>query len=195
MLDKSLKFLKLLRELEEIKRVIYRPLDRMENDVEHSYQVAMMAWFWADQFNLDLSHEKLLKYGLAHDLVEAYAGDTPVYGDYKGINTIETKEKREAEALERIKKEFDNFSELIEVIEDYEEKKDMESVFIYELDKVIPALNLYLDDGYGWRKLGLTLEQVKKEKRKKVTSVKELVNLLEEALERFENEQEKLFCK
>ena len=195
MLDKSLAFLKLLRELEKVERTVFRPNDKRENDVEHSYQVAMMSWFLSDKFGLNLSSDKLLKYALAHDLIEAYSGDTCVYVKNPAIstNSIETKEEREAEAFSKVKKEFGDFRELIEIIEAYEAKKDEESIFVYEVDKILPPLNAYLDGGYGWNKLGLTLEEVKKEKRKKVTHTKQVIDLLEEALSRFEKEESKLF--
>lgn len=192
MLNKTLTFLKFIRDFEKVERVIYRPNDRLENDAEHSYQVAIVAWFLSDQFKLPLSKEKLFKYGLAHDLVEVYAGDTPAYGTGY-TNTQETKKEREEKALQRIKKEFDYFNDLTETIDAYEARGDDESMFIYELDKILPALNLYLDDGYGWNKLNLTLDQINVEKRGKVKNVKELVSLLEEMLERFEKEKERLF--
>ncbi len=190
MLDETLKFLRLLRDLEDVQRTIYRPNGQQENDVEHSWQVAMMAWFWAHQFNLTLSREKLLTYGLVHDLIEVYASDTPVYNNATGVAT---KERREREALQKIKAEHGDFSELINAIEQYEAKADDESVFIYETDKLLPALNLYLDNGYGWNRLGLTLVEIKKEKRSKIQNVPELIALLEEALARFEKEQKRLF--
>lgn len=195
MLNKTLSFLKLTRDLEKVERTMFRPdNDRAENDVEHSYQVAMMAWYLSEQFKLPLSKEKLFKYGLAHDLVEVYAGDTPAFlKNNTNTNTHESKKEREAKAFERIKSEFGYFTDLIETIESYEEMKDEEAVFIYELDKIIPTLNAYLDDGYGWNKFNITLEEIAAEKRKKMTKVKELVDLLEEMLQRFEEEKERLF--
>ncbi len=192
MLNKSLDFLKILRELEKVERAVYRPNDKKENDVEHSYQVAMMSWFLANQLKLDLSVEKLVCYGLVHDLVEVYAGDTPAYSK-KDKNTQETKKEREEMALRRIKNEFSHFDSLLSCIDSYENKQDKESVFVYEVDKLLPALNLYLDGGYGWKKHGLTFDDVKKEKRSKIVSTRELVNLLEETLSRFEEEKRELF--
>ena len=81
--------------------------------------------------------------------------------------------EEEAEAQEeKAKEEF-------ETIKNYEKKSDDESILVYELDKVLTVLNLYLDDGYGWRKLELKLTQIIEEKRNKVKKTKELVNLLE----------------
>ncbi len=192
MLDKSLEFLKLLRDLEEVKRTIHRNSERLENDVEHSYQVAMMSWFLADQFQLNLSREKLLSYGLVHDLVEVHAGDTPAYKNQEGVAT---KEAREKEALATLKRDYAHFPSLIDAILKYESKTNAESVFVYEVDKLVPALNIYLDDGYGWNKLGLELKKIKEEKRSKIKNTKELVSLLEETLARFEKEEARLFEK
>lgn len=194
MLHKTLSFLKLTRDLEKVNRAVFRKEnDTAENDVEHSYQVAMVAWFLSEQFNLPLSKEKLFKYGLAHDLVEVYAGDTPVYATEASAHTKETKKEREAHALEKIKQEFGYFHDLIETIESYEEMKDDESIFIYELDKLLPPLNIYLDDGHGWNKLNLTLEEISAEKRSKVKNVKQLIDLMEEMFDRFEQEKMRLF--
>jgi putative hydrolase of HD superfamily len=196
MLDKSLNFLKFLREFEKIERTIYRPgeIEKAENDAEHSYQVAMMAWFLNNEFDLGLSLEKLLKYGLAHDLVETYSGDTPVYNHIvKSENSIDTKEQREKLAFERIKKEFGEFDDLIETIENYENKIDDESVFVYELDKIIPVLNIYLDKGYSWKKLKLKIEDLETQKRSKVKKVSQLVDLLEDLLDAMNRDKDKLF--
>jgi putative hydrolase of HD superfamily len=192
MLDKTLKFLRLIRDFEKIERTIYRPTDKKENDIEHSYQVAMLAWFLRDQFGLSLSQEKLLKYALVHDLVETYAGDTPVFVKHETYS-IETKKEREEKALIKIKKDFCNFKDLTDNIESYEKREDEESIFIYELDKLIPALNIYMDNGYGWKKLGLNLEKIIEEKRNKIKTINQLVSLLDEALKRFEQEKDKLF--
>ena len=195
MLDKSLHFLKMLRDFEKVERVVYRTPNRQENDVEHSYQLAMMAWFFADYLNLPLSKEKLMMYALAHDLVEVYAGDTPVYHVPGHPNTIETKKEREAQALIEIQKNFSYFKGMVDAVTAYEDRLDLESIFIYELDKLVPALNIYLDNGLSWNVLGVTLADVVRDKRKKITSVKELVGVLDELLARLEAEQGRLFEK
>jgi putative hydrolase of HD superfamily len=145
MFDESIKFLRLLRGLEKIERSIYRPDDRRENDVEHSYQVTMLGWFLCNRFRLTLSTEKILKYGLVHDLVEVYAGDTPVYNTKNSSNTVETKQAREKIAFLRIKEEFHLDDEFVCAIDNYEKRLDEESVFIYEVDKFVPMFNQYID--------------------------------------------------
>ena len=195
MLDKSLHFLQMLRDFEKVERVLYRSETKRENDVEHSYQLAMMAWFFVDHFKLPLSKEKIMMYALTHDLVEVYAGDTPAYHVPGHPHTLETKKEREEKALVELKQNFSHFKDMVDTVAAYEHKTDDESIFIYELDKLVPALNIYLDNGLSWNKLGITLNDVIREKRKKITSVKELVAVLEELLERLEAEQGRLFGK
>ena len=56
---------------------------KIETSNEHSYQVAMVAWFLIEQDNLKLNRELCLMYAMVHDLVEVYAGDTFIYNKKK----------------------------------------------------------------------------------------------------------------
>ncbi|HUB92905.1 MAG TPA: HD domain-containing protein [Verrucomicrobiae bacterium] len=53
--------------------------DQHENDIEHSFTVALLCWFICEHYTLPLDHAKVLKYAMAHDFVERYAGDTNTY--------------------------------------------------------------------------------------------------------------------
>ena len=144
-LDKIFSFLDFLRELQKIERKQYVVGEkRMENDVEHSYQLVMLCWFLINYLDLDLDSNKVLKYALAHDLVEVYTGDTPFWdADKEGDNE---KDQRERKAIKKIEDQFKNsFPELIETIKEYEKSKTVsrEGSFVYALDKLIPILNNY----------------------------------------------------
>jgi putative hydrolase of HD superfamily len=69
-----------------------------ENDTEHSYNLAMTAWYLAAYFP-ELDKNKLIRYALVHDLVEIHAGDTFAFGDAKHIAS---KSEREAAALNQL---------------------------------------------------------------------------------------------
>src|SRR3989344_2250729 len=100
-LKELMDFIEFTHEFRKVLRVARIPYDsRMENDVEHSYQLAMVAWYLIDRHKLRLNKEKVFMYALAHDLVEVYAGDTFTF-DKKGNDT---KHDREKKALEKIKK-------------------------------------------------------------------------------------------
>jgi len=111
-------------------------LDQKENDVEHSYALAMAGWFLAPYFP-HLDESKIIRYALAHDLVEIHAGDTFAYGEQQHIDT---KKAREQAAAEQLSREWPDFPDLHEAIRDYEERADAEAKFVYALDKIMPAL-------------------------------------------------------
>ncbi|MBX4200149.1 HD domain-containing protein [Candidatus Parcubacteria bacterium] len=151
-MEKLLEFIELTRKFRAVKRrVIFAEDKQQENDIEHSFQLALTAWYLINTDKIKLDVEKALKYALAHDLVEVYAGDTPsaVHRSYEAER--HTKKAREEEALKRIKKEFPEFKELHKIIHAYEKREDKESRFVYALDKVMPILNIYLDKGYSWK--------------------------------------------
>lgn len=146
----------LLIRFRNIPRMVYMPeSDERENDVEHSFFLAVMGWQLADQIDPSLDTGKIVHYALVHDLVEVYAGDTFAFGE-----GADTKEAREAEALERIESEFPEFPSLTETIHEYEKKEDPESRFVYALDKMLPAIMETFSQGRVWREEGITYEQV-----------------------------------
>lgn len=165
--------LKVLYQYQTVERVYPTPYSsRLENDVEHSYMLAMLAWYIIDKQKLKLNQEKVFKYCLAHDLVEVYAGDTWTVGTAKSGRSVATKEKRENRAQERLTKTLPFFGEVHTFIEGYKKRSDPESVFVYALDKIIPNLVVSLHEDKGrksYRKLGATIEMVHASKKGKVS--------------------------
>lgn len=118
---------------------------RHENDIEHSYAVTLLAWFIHDHYNIPLDLSKILRYALAHDLVERYAGDTNTFApaDARKAKTI-----AEAKSLKRLAKEFAAFPDLVTIMHDYEAKADDEALFVWTVDKMQA---LILGDLDNWR--------------------------------------------
>lgn len=139
-------------------------LERAENDAEHSYALALAAWFLCSHFK-ELNRDKVLRYALAHDLVEVYAGDTSVFAD-KAI--IVNKPERESKALERLALEWPDFPDLIQCMREYEARANDEAKSVYTLDKIMPVILNYAQKGRAWRKHGITFEQLHKTKEIKV---------------------------
>ena len=190
--QKVLQFADFLNRFRNIERIILKNgSDRYENDTEHSYMLSMLADYIISLENLKLNREKVMEYCLAHDLVEAYAGDTYIYSTDKEY--INSKHKREKEALQKIKSEFPEHKILIQTIEKYEVRLDDESRFVYALDKIQPVINIYLDNGRSWKKENVGLDNLinnKKDKVKFSPVVEKYWNELREILER---NQQKLF--
>lgn len=155
-----------LMKFQAIDRILYIPgrPERQENDVEHSYHLAMTAWFMAQYFP-HLDRDKLLRYALAHDLVEVYAGDTYFFSSDEDKSS---KRQREEESLQRIKQEWPDFRDLTDTVEGYESKASEEAKFIYALDKIMPIIVNYLGNGHGWHKHKVTIEMLHSNKQTKV---------------------------
>lgn len=129
--------------------------ERRENDIEHSFSVALLCWYICDKQKLDLDIGKVFKYALAHDFIERYAGDTNTFASK---TQREEKVRREKEAAVKLTQEFVEFKELGDIITSYEGKSDHEALFVWTVDKMQA---LVLGDLDGWRpysELGITYE-------------------------------------
>jgi putative hydrolases of HD superfamily len=166
-LGSLLDFVAFTHKFNQIKRSINATgEDRRETDSEHSYQMALVAWYIISSQHLDLDLTLCLQYAIAHDLVEIYAGDTYFYTTDQTAR--DSKKSREADALEVIAKEFSEFPELATIIAKYENKTDSESLFIYALDKLLPAMNIFLDNGKSWHIDQVTFDMLYEGKKDKV---------------------------
>lgn len=191
-LDDILRFADLLNRFREVERMLFvNGQSRKENDVEHSYQLALLAWYIVDSCNLDFDENLVIKYALVHDLVEVYSGDTWIYSNDK--KEIASKEKREKKAQNFLKKEFSEFPQMHNLIEAYEKKNDPESKFVYALDKIQPILNIYRDNGRTWQELGITMDTLIKKKKDKVKVSPEVEYYFNELITLLEENEEELF--
>jgi putative hydrolases of HD superfamily len=185
-LKKVFRFLRLTYLFRDVEReVLYSDNKRKENDLEHSGQLALLAWYLIKSQNLKLDENKAIKYALVHDLVEAYAGDTFIYDASKN----KTKAIREKRAIQKLKKTYPEFSEMHTLIEEYESFANKESKFIYALDKLIPACNIYLDNGRLWKHHNVTLDMIIKNKTEKMKVSKNLLPLLEQLIKILKKEK------
>lgn len=153
----------LLKFRSEERRIFLPNTSERENDVEHSYFLAMVGWYLAPKIDASLDTEKVLRYALVHDIVEVYAKDTFAF-DHA---SKKDKAERERKSLEQIKSEWAGFSGMVESIDDYEAKADPESQFIYALDKLMPAIMGCLDEGRTWVHEKLTLKEVEEYDRQR----------------------------
>lgn len=138
--------------------------DRLENDLEHSYGLALICWYLAPKIAPELNLEKIFKYALAHDTVEVHAGDTFVFAD---AEHIASKSEREDAALEQLYQEWPDFTEMVDHAKGYKEKVDEEARFVKAVDKILPLLVIELGEGSEfWNRHKITLDM---ERENKVT--------------------------
>ena len=150
-------------EMDRLKGVLRRsPLvdgSRLENTAEHSWHVALMALVLADQADeaVDVGH--VIEMLLAHDIVEIDAGDTYAYD----VGGNEDKAEREQQAADRLFGLLpdDQSAELRALWEEFDARATPESRFANALDRLMPLLHNYLNDGSAWRQHGVLVEQVR----------------------------------
>lgn len=150
-----------------------------ENDSEHSYNLAMIAWFLSEHFP-ELDQTTVIKLALAHDILEVHSGDTYIYGDPAHIAS---KPARETAALERLETEWPDFPEMTNYMHIYNTRNTPEAKFVYALDKILPILLIYQNNGYTWKKENITVEKLNDHKREKIALSPEIMPYYEEIYE------------
>ena len=137
---------------------------RLENDVDHSYGLALTCWYLAPKIAPELSLEKIFKYALAHDIVEIHAGDTFVFAD---TTEISSKSEREDTALEQLYSDWPDFADMVDSASGYKNKIDEEAKFVKAVDKILPLLVIELGESSDfWNRHKITLDM---ERENKVT--------------------------
>lgn len=117
----------------------------------------MLALILAPKFpELDLG--KCLQYALIHDLGELYAGDTYIYDQA----WLADKARKEAESMEKLfaLMPHDTHEQFEKLWHDYESRADIESQFIYELDKIHPIILIVSLETNAWSEYRITKERI-----------------------------------
>lgn len=183
-LDTLLEFVSFTHEIRKIKRSVWvKDEEQFENDSEHSYQVALTALYIIESERLELNPYRSMGLALLHDILEVHSGDTPIFA---AEEMQSTKAQREMDAIEQLRKDWPQMPLMLELIDEYETCQTPESKFIYALDKLLPIVNNYLDNGRNWKHNKVNLEQLIAAKKHKVTrdpAIKEyydqLINILQ----------------
>lgn len=131
---------------------------RNENDAEHAWHMAIMAYLLKEYSNEPVDISKVMIMCLIHDIVEIDAGDTYAY-DSDGLAT---QKAREDAAKERIFSLLpkDQKDELIALFDEFEEYSTPESKFAHAMDNLQPLMLNNSNDGGDWKEHGVTREQV-----------------------------------
>jgi putative hydrolase of HD superfamily len=156
-MDRLAELQQLIADFAKVERVPHlADNDKPENDVEHSFGLAVTCWFLQPKIAPELNLGKILQYALAHDIVEVYAGDTYSFD----TAAVATKDKRERSALVQLRSEWPDFSALMNAAEEYMDKSNEEAKFVKAVDKILPVLmfELHNDPKTAWRNRGIGLD-------------------------------------
>lgn len=125
-----------------------------ESDSDHTVMLGLVACAFAERFVPELDRGKVAQFALVHDLVEAYAGDTPTAYIMSDADSA-SKEEREAIALARIREEFDQELPWVgETIDAYESLSTPEARFVKVMDKTLPKMVNIFNDGVTFKRQG-----------------------------------------
>ena len=131
---------------------------RNENDAEHSWHMAIMAYLLKEYANEKIDIAKVMLMCLIHDIVEIDAGDTYAY-DTEGLQTQKAREDAAKERIFSILPE-EQAAELTALFDEFEAWETAESKFAHAMDNLQPLLLNDSNDGGDWRDHRVTAEKV-----------------------------------
>ncbi|AXY01330.1 HD domain-containing protein [Vibrio alfacsensis] len=161
-MDRLEKQIALLIELDQLKSVLRRTRiksadGRLENSGEHSWHVALMAVLMQEHANAPVDITRVMKMLLIHDVVEIDAGDTFVY-DTAASKGQEEKEQKAAQRLFGMLP-TEQGDELLALWNEFEAAQTGDAKYAKALDRLIPMLLNYHNNGQSWIENNVTRDQ------------------------------------
>ena len=137
---------------------------RKENDAEHSWDLALMAFLLQEHAAKSVDVTKVMIMVLIHDIVQIDAGDTYAY-DEAGHKTKEAREKAAAERIFGLLPK-DQGEYLRKLWEEFEAYETPEAKYAHTLDNFQPLMLNDATDGRSWREHEVKKSQVLKRNQK-----------------------------
>ena len=131
---------------------------RNENDAEHAWHMAIMAYLLQEYSNEPVDVARVMLMCLIHDLVEIDSGDTYAYDE----EALKTQKQREEKAKERVfyllPKE--QKQDLMSIFDEFEENETPEAKFAHAMDNFQPLLLNNSNGGSDWIEHGVNESQI-----------------------------------
>ena len=138
---------------------------RNENDAEHAWHMAIMAYLLREYANERVNIERVMIMCLIHDIVEIDAGEA---AKERIFSLLPDDQKKELSAL------FDEF----------EANETPESRFAHAMDNLQPLMLNNSNGGGDWREHGVSAEQVYARQNKTKDGSLELFEVIDEILQK-----------
>lgn len=157
---------------------------RAENVAEHSFMLTIIAPVIAELYYPDLDANLISRFASVHDAIEAYVGDIATHDI--DANGLKQKADVEAKGLERLKEDFALMPSFLQIIEQYELQTLPEARFVRVIDKWMPILVHFNDEGATVRSYTNPKKLVEDYKfhadrlRREYPDFKELIDIREE---------------
>ena len=155
---------------------------RDENDAEHAWHMAIMAYLLREYANERVNIERVMIMCLIHDIVEIDAGDTYAY-DAEGLKTQKAREEAAKERIFSLLPD-DQKKELSALFDEFEANETPESRFAHAMDNLQPLMLNNSNGGGDWREHGVSAKQVYARQNKTKDGSLELFEVIDEILQK-----------
>lgn len=122
---------------------------RRENDAEHAWHMAIMAYLLKEYSNEEIDIGRVMIMCLIHDIVEIDAGDTYAY-DTVNLKTQKEREDKAKERLYSILPE-DQKKVFVDLFDEFEDNITPEARYAHAMDNLQPLLLNSSNGGSDWK--------------------------------------------
>lgn len=155
---------------------------RNENDAEHAWHMAVMAYLLREYANEEIDITKVMLMCLIHDIVEIEAGDTYAY-DAENLKTQKAREDAAKEKLYSLLPE-DQKQEFTALFDEFEEYKTPEAKYAHAMDNLQPLILNDSNNGGDWKDHDVTAEQVYGRQRKTSLGSEKLFEVTDQIIQK-----------
>ena len=131
---------------------------RNENDAEHAWHMAVMAYMLKEYANEPVDIAKVMIMCLIHDVVEIDAGDTYAY-DADGLTTQKEREDKAKKRIFSLLPE-DQKIEFMSLFDEFEANETPEAKYAHAMDNFQPLILNNSNNGGDWKEHKVTAKQV-----------------------------------
>ncbi len=154
---------------------------RNENDAEHAWHMAIMAYVLKEYSNEPIDVARVMLMCLIHDIVEIDAGDTYAYD----AENLKTQKAREDAAKDRIFSLLpkEQKEELIQLFDEFEAFQTPESKFAHAMDNLQPLMLNNSNGGSDWKEHSVSAAQVYGRQEKTRRGSEKLFEVIDQILQ------------
>ena len=154
---------------------------RNENDAEHAWHMAIMAYVLKEYSNEPIDVARVMLMCLIHDIVEIDAGDTYAYD----AENLKTQKAREDAAKDRIFSLLpkEQKEELIQLFDEFEAFQTAESKFAHAMDNLQPLMLNNSNGGGDWKEHNVSAAQVYGRQEKTRLGSEKLFEVIDQVLQ------------
>jgi putative hydrolases of HD superfamily len=137
-------------------------VDRRENDAEHSWHLAMLVIILAEYSDAPIDVGHTVQLVLVHDLVEIYAGDTPLYDEAGRLDQEEREQSAADELFALLPGDQERYVRAL--WDEFEARETAEARFAKAMDRLQPLLLNWMAHGGTWKTPGVTTDDIRARK-------------------------------